>query len=958
MTKPFLQEIADHVFSNYGDQTGDICLVTPNRRAGLFFRKYFSQGVEKPLWAPETLSIEDFINRISGLRVVDSTTILFSFFEVYASLEKDQAQGIDAFSQWAAVLLNDFDDIDANLEAPEAIFDYLRDIKRIETWNPDGTPLTDFQKRYLAFFSRLKTWHHEFTTALINNNMAYQGLSSRQATKKIQEDAFVLPWKKILFVGFNALNHSEEIIIKTLLQRGQAEFLPDSDPYYTHDPSHEAGLFIRKYKNKFGHAINEEQQYITGQKKQITILGIAKNVNQARLMGNILQQRPDWQLNIDTAIVLANEKLLIPALNALPENAESINVTMGYPLIKTNMFSFFDALWKLQLNTLLSDKVAGNARPQFYHKDLIRLLNHPISSLLWDGDDGPGNITTVIERITQSNRAFFGFGELEQLLETSVGTSEHLGFLKEHWDSDRNAIFPSLLSLVTRLDKLFREKASTQGKDILNTPYFIDFEALYFFASLFRRLTTFVAKYPFLESIQTIYKLFKQLTQETMLSFSGEPLQGMQVMGMLETRNLDFKNVILLSANENILPRPKNNHSFIPFDVKKKFGLQVHSDKDAIYAYHFYRLLQRAENIYLIYNTQSEDIGSSEKSRFITQLLMELPQQASGVSMTEQIIALPPPEVSVQHDYKVYKNADILARLMTMSRTGFSPSALNTYINCKLQFYFTRVARLEEAESMEETLESTTMGTVVHGMLETMYRPFVNHYIEKQDVAAMHNQVDAIARQLFETHYPEGNISAGKNLLLFNLAKRYVSNFLNAEIEFLKNNEGRSLKILALEEALSGTLNVNVNNGMVPVKIRGMADRIDQLQQTIRLVDYKTSKLKQSELKCKDWASITTSGNYEKAFQLLCYAWLYHQEHPTTTLIEPGIFSLRETKKGLQNLSTPEGNATLDPVHINTFSEHLEALIINILDENVPFEQTPNEANCIYCPFKVYCRRF
>jgi ATP-dependent helicase/nuclease subunit B len=958
MTKPFLEEIADYVFEQYGDQTGDICLVTPNRRAGLFFRKYFSRRVVKPVWAPEVLSIEDFINRISGMKVCDSTSILFAFFELYCDLEKDMAQDIDEFSLWAPVLLNDFDEIDANLVDTQSLFDYLHDIKRIETWNPDGTPLTDFQKKYLSFFSKLKAWHHHLAEYLIKSNMAYQGMSSKKAASKVEADSYILPWQKALFVGFNALNRSEEVIIKTLLGRGQAEYLPDSDPYYTNDPDHEAGLFIRKYHKKFGHIINNDRTYITSLKKQITILGIAKNVNQARLAGNILQQRKEIRPDINTAIVLANEQLLIPTLNALPEDAESINVTMGYPLSKTNIFGFFDALWKLQLNATIPEKDSSNSGICFYHKDLIRFLNHSTSALLWDGDGGEDVTASVIQQIKQSNKAFLCVEELSRYFEISKAAIDPLSFLKLSWNNNKDDIFHSLLNLVGRLDQAFRDRAATQAKDILNTPYFIDFEALYFFSTLFRRLNSFMHRYPFIKSLQTIYKLFKQLTLETSLAFSGEPLQGMQVMGMLETRSLDFKHIILLSANENVLPRPKTNSSFLPFDIKKKFGLQVHNDKDAIYAYHFYRLLQRAENIYLIYNTQSEDIGSNEKSRFITQLQMELPGRAPNINITEQIIALPPPAVAKQHDYDIFKNKDISDRLVTMSRNGLSPSALNTYINCSLQFYFTRVARLEEPVSMEETLESATMGTVVHGILETLYRPFVGEFLGVHDVEAMRKQTDEVTRRLFEKHYPKGNVSAGKNLLLFNLAKRYTSNFLKAETDYLKAIEGHSIKVLTLEEELEGTIDVMVNGSPVTIMIRGKADRIDQVGQTIRVVDYKTGKIKRNELKFPDWNLVTTDGRYGKAFQLLSYAWLYSRKYPKSSQIEPGIFSLRETKRGLQTLNTPEGVSILMHGHLQLFAKQLSALISNILDEQIPFRQTANEDNCTYCPFKVYCRRF
>ncbi len=957
----FLEEVTDHILENYPDSTGDLCLVTPNRRAGLFFRKYFGSKISTPMWAPEVLSIEDFINKISAYTVCDPLSLLFEFYTVYRQLEKERADDIDTFFSWAPTLLRDFDDIDNALAQPEKLYAYLEDIRYIDTWNPDGSELTLFQKDYLGFIKKLRTFHTALGNHLAEKGMAWQGLSSRHTASRIASGQAELPWKKIIFTGFNALTRAEETIIQALLRKGRAEYLADTDPFYEDDTGHEAGRFIRKYREMF--RLNREKRengFFHSTTKNIRIFGVAKNVTQARLAGNLLQQTPGLSDDESTAVVLANENLLIPMLNALPANTENINVTMGYPLSKTNMFEFFDTLLKLHLRAITSDN-PKKGQPAYYHKDLYRLFSHSNSSLLWDGDKGVDQTTNLLKRLSGSSQILWCFDDLAALSGDPGNFSQAFSFLKNNWQQHTDTIFPAFIELTGRLDQLFREKAGKQGSDIVNTPFFVDFESLYYFAKIFRQMESFLARFPFLASLKTLCKLMKQAASETRLSFSGEPLKGLQVMGMLETRSLDFKNIILLSANENILPRPKSSHSFIPYEVKKSFGLRLYHEQDAIYAYHFYHLIQRSENIFLIYNTQAQDIGSSEKSRYITQLQYELKGYNPNISISEEIVSMPPPVDASSHTVSIPKTKDIMQRLEGISAKGFSPSALSRYINCPLQFYFERLARLEEAEEVEETMEARTIGTVVHGVLEDLYRGHVGQVLKTEDVDAMKQQLTRTLNQRFEKEYQGGNIRTGKNLLLYHLTQRYLENLLKAEktaIEkALKNNQ--VITLLSLEESLRASLVVD-NNG-VPGKgviIAGKADRIDRLGQMVRVIDYKTGKIHPYELSYQEWDIPFINSDKARNFQLLCYAWLYSQNHPGEKQIEPGIISMRNPARGSQTMKHPGGQGALGPDHLAAFEEELKKMIADILDATLPFSQCGEEKNCRFCAFSNLCRRF
>lgn len=956
----FLEEVADHILEKYANDTGEICLVTPNRRAGLFLRKHFSKKVKQPTWSPAFLSIEDFVNRISGLQVADNLSLMFHFYEVYQSIEGEKSETVDDFLCWGSVLLKDFDEIDAALEKPEDLFEYLKNLKSIDTWNPDGKELTEFQQNYLDFFNKFSQYHQALRSYLEEKNMAYQGMSYRKAANNLKQNPNILPWKKVIFAGFNALNQAEETIIDSLKKAGLAEVISDSDPYYEDNPRHEAGHFIRKYRKKWDIPLREDQKSLFKDPKNIKVLGIARNVTQAQLTGNILELQPDLPLNEQTAVVLANENLLIPVLNALPERAKAINITMGYPLAKTSLHGFFEALLQLHLTADRLNTTRDGQAPAFYYKDLLRLFSNTCTALLFDPVNGQQKLDRVLRAISISNRTFYRFDDLLALKEAGEDFAGAFQFLSENWPAEVSKVIPALRDISLRLDAAFRQKGGESFESLQKSPFFIDFEALYYYGRIFSRIESVMSGSKSIQSIRTLWLIIKQTVAETRLAFSGEPVEGLQVMGMLETRNLDFKNIILLSANEDVIPKGKSGNSFIPYEVKRKFGLQIHSDKDAVYAYHFYRLLQRAENVYLVYNTESGGMGSSEKSRFITQLQHELPDYNASAELSAELISLSPAIKTGKEGIRIAKDAAVMARLEQMAAYGLSPSALNTFIRCPLKFYLEKVARLREAEEVEETIEASTMGNVVHGVLEDLYSPFKKQVICPELVKAMQDKVHELTIRRFSQHYPEGDINSGKNLLLFSLAKRQVENFLKWEHSRLEEDQqqGQHLSLVDTEAKLSGSITVDVAGKTTEVKISGNTDRIDRLGGTIRVIDYKTGKVDDRALRIKVFEELIEDVKYDKAFQVLAYTWLYRQENHEEANVESGIFSMRNLKSGfLKSEVDPKGpDAGMNPME--EFGNLLQTLVARIMDPEQPFSQTEKEEDCKYCPFQALCGRF
>jgi ATP-dependent helicase/nuclease subunit B len=956
----FLEKVTGHIFEKYSESFETLCVVTPNRRAGLFLRKHFSRKIDKPTWSPSFMSIEDFANKISELEVVDNLNLVFHFWEVYKQEEGESATSMEEFLQWAPMLLRDFDEIDGALDDPSQLFSYLNDLKYIATWNPDGTPLTEFQKKYLAFFEKLRTWHESFKHHLAKNNIAYQGMSFRKAARQIQQGAEIIWFEKVVFAGFNALNNAEEAIIDSLKKRGAAEVIFDSDPYYEQNPSHEAGLFVRKYKRKWSVPNDTQAQSLFSTPKNINVLGVPGNFNQAQLAGNLLEQNEEITKNERTAIVLANENLLVPVLNALPKGVEAINVTMGYPFARTNLFSFFESLMQLFITRHRMNQGGQRSSTGFYYKDLIRLLSNSCADFLDAGNGKNNQAELLVSSITKSNRTFYTLEQLAKLEVKECELSKIFSFLSENWDQNPQMVIPGLMEICKRLDNGYRHQASESGLKIQQTPFFVDFEALYYFSNLLKRVNLVVSKNSLSGlSVETLWQIIRQTCKETRIALSGEPVEGLQLMGVLETRNLDFENVVLLSVNENTLPKSKHSSSFIPFEVRRKFGLQVHTEKDAVYAYHFYRLLQRAKNVFLIYNTESGNMGSNEQSRFITQMQHELPVFNPQIDILSSIVSLAPNLKTEPKTILIEKTPEIETRLAQIAERGFSPSSLNTFIRCPLKFYLEKVAGISEIVEVEENLEASTIGSIVHGVLEDLFSPYKGKIISANDIDLMIKALPQATVSRFDTDYPGGDITTGKNLLLFELSKRQLQRFFVKEKQVVEQNmaQNKYLTILETEKKLEAILPVEIQGKKYNIKIAGTADRIDMVGGVTRIIDYKTGKVEARDLVVKNSDELTLNPKYDKAFQLLAYNWLYSNENPSCTAIQPEIFSLRNNKETLTvKVITPEGEEISN--HSELFENKLKELVVGILNPELPFTQTDDIDHCRYCPFQALCGRF
>jgi len=948
--KTFLSQIVDKNFEKYGNKLSELCIVLPNRRAGLYIKKILSEKIEKPIWAPTIFSIEDFISEISDFQIADELRLLFELYGAHIEVEKENKQSFDDFMPWGTTLLHDFNDIDLYMVEATNLFGYLSDTKAISLWNTDGKPLSDFQKKYLLFYRSFYDYYVSFNKRLSVKHLTYLGAAYRKVAENIVQLSDSFTWEHIIFAGFNALNQSEETIIKYLVQSEKADFIPDADEYYLNDTLQEAGKFLREYKNTWASECFSLVGHGFAKTKSITLIGTSKNVSQVKFVGNYLHEN-SATLDLErTAIVLADEKLLIPMLGSIPESIEEFNFTMGFPLKKTPLYRFFDDIFQMHVNAeKYTTNNKGTDEIAFYYKDVLSVLQHPyfISIILDALPTNLSNADFLIKSIISSNKVFINRTDIQKIFnENKISHAQNILFPFESWQQKPSIALQCFSQLIEAIRLTFTKNAN-QNTDI-------EMEYLFHFSVAIRKTNLLIEEENIIQLIPTLHQLFRQIIGGLSLPFYGEPLKGLQVMGMLETRVLDFKNIVLLSANEGVLPSAKTQNSFIPIDIKNNFSLPTYRDHEAIFAYHFYHLLQRAENITILYNTDTDTFGYNERSRFISQLLHELPTYNPQIIIEEKILNIHPEIFLSNTEISIDKTPEVFNELLSKAKSGFAPTTLLKYINCPLQFYFTVVAGIEELDEVEETIDASTLGTVVHEVLELFYKPFIQKNITESDIKQMIPLIEKNTKRSFSTIYKNGDIDFGKNLLIQKVAIRFIERFLQKELETIAAKETQQLFILSLEEYLKSSITID---NSIEVLLKGKIDRIDSLNEIVRIIDYKTGSASTAKLIISDWQNSITDATFDKFFQLMMYAYLYSKNNDCThTKVKAGIISFRNLSSGLLTVSIGDSKGMLTQFDFDNFENQLLTLLNTIFDKEIPFSQTPEKKNCKYCLYTGICR--
>ena len=928
--KPFLEQIADRLLGKFPESMEGVAVVLPSKRAVVFLKHYLSQKITKPIFLPEFYSIEEFTEQLSGLQVLDNISLQFKLYQSYIKHSPKKTDSFDDFLKWSNVLLHDFNEIDRNLVDAKSIYSNLTNVKELESWSIEDWSLSEdnlsaMQSDYISFFEGMLAWYNDFNSALLNENLAYQGMAYKVAAEQINK--VDIKWNKVWFVGLNALTKSEQEIIDFLKKEDVARVFWDADNFYYNNPLHEAGGFLREQRNKWSEIdFDGVGNYFEKEKANFSVVSCPKNITQAKVAAEVVKGFSAEDLdNSKTAIVLADEALLFPVLHNLPSAIKQLNVTMGSPLKNTTLFAFVEAIFKLQIHAIKYKRKA------FYYKDVIAVIEHPYFSKIMD-------LNSLLEFkrfIIKDNIVFVGKNNIESYFKKgSIGET-----IFSVWDSVDDA-----LAVFTKIIEEFRlplvgKKGSIES-EVLAT----------FFKSLIV-LKKLIAESKFEIELKTLQIVMQQLVAKETIPFKGEPLKGVQLMGILESRTLDFKNVIMLSVNEGKLPKGKSVNSFIPYDMKRYFKLPTYAESDAVFSYHFYRLLQRANNVTLIYNSETDDFGSGEKSRFITQLLSEYNGDIKQLVYKGEDL-----EVTISPSIKI-ENKGLEKEIKSWAEKGISPSALNKYNNCSLQFYYHYLAKIRVDDEVDEYADASTMGTAIHDALDTHYPLGV---LSEQFIKENRNEILNEIQKKFIEAISEQGMKEGKNYLSLQIAQKLTNDFLDLEIRLLTkaNANNQQVKIIGKEEELNHKVIIDD----ITFKLIGKADRVDFEGDTLRIIDYKTGKVEDKEVTFTEYDELVDDPKKAKAFQLLMYVYLYLKMNPQFIGFDvvAGNFSFKNLKPGLLKVGKKIGRSKKEVLKVDNsvldeFEQQLEKVLYKIVNDD--FEQTQDIKACEWCDYKSICKR-
>lgn len=902
----FLEETLSSILKKHSNLS-NYTIILPSKRAGGFLLHYLKKQNLTTNFAPNIISIEEFIEEISGLSILNSTELLFKSYEAYLNTpSKQEKDNFDTYSTWSTTLLNDFNEIDRYLIPSKDFFNYLNSIQDINHWyiQPEKTQLIE---NYLAFWDSLYSFYNNLKSFLAKENKGYQGMVYREAAENIEHYITHKKDTPHLFIGFNALNNAEQTIIQELLEDGNTEIYWDTDSYFYKDKNHGASYFIRKYLKEWSYykskdPINFNSNYNLS--KEITIVEAQKNITQVKYIGQSLSKLTPEELN-KTAVVLADENLLIPLLHSLPSNISKINITMGLTLKVFPVVSFFQNLFHLQINY----------KHNYYYKDVLSILNHPIGQLLFS------NAKKIVEEITNKNLTHISFSKIEEIFSTEI--TNNVLWIFKNWGNNTETAISSCLDIL-----LYLKKNDRTSK--------FDRVAYYNLYLIFKNIESLNQKYLFVQNTKTIQQLFIEMVSSTKIDFKGDAYQGLQIMGVLETRVLDFKNLFISSVNEGTLPSGKSNASFITHDLKFQYRLPSYVEKDAIYTYHFYRLLQRAENITILYNNFSDGLNTGEKSRFISQVEFD---NLENHNITKEVVS---PKISIYNpELKTLdKTEEVLKKLIFLANKGFSPSSLFSYVRNPLDFYYQKILNLKEFKEVEETVAANTMGTIIHDTLEAFYKPLEGSYLTKEILLKIEKNIEVEVNKQFKKYFKDGVFTKGKNLMIYEVSKRFIQNFIRKEISDLQ--KGNQIKILNIESKLKIELKIEDLN--FPVFLKGTVDRVDEYNNELRILDYKTGLVKKSDLNIVDWNTITTDYKYSKVFQVLAYSYMYHSEQPFEKA-QAGIISFKNLKEGFLDFGIKKSsqartrNTIVSLDVLKEFETQLKNLILEIFNLEHPFTE-------------------
>lgn len=927
----FLKEKAQEIFNRHGDQLQDVRIIIPNKRAAVHLQHHLSEIIQRPFFAPEILTIDEWIDLHTNERIADSSELIFHLYDAYVRVETTSADSFNDFLKWGYMMLTDFDEIDRYLVQPKEIFTDLKNIKDIENWSFGEEELSGGQQEFLNFWGKLPVYYEAFNKLLNSHQITYRGRAYQNFLNKLEQ----LPDEEhYYFIGFNALSNAEEKIIHKLMLAKRATVYFDMDRFYTENEDHEAGHFYRSICNRWGQAAKSDD-YISTIDKKIEIIESSSQIGQVKIAGTLVQELLESEKILDqTAIVLADESLFTPLIRSLPSTLDKANVTMGYPLQFTQLQSLLNIIFELQTDLIRSGKRG------LYHQSLLGFLDH---QYIRASIEDKSKLNSFVNDIIEFNRVYVE-------------------------PSDLLSNFPELIKIegcVNPWNNISLDGSmalGAVGRFLLASEHLdkklLDQQIVQHFMSGLERFEKLLSTFKPDLDLRAFERLFERFWQAESLSFFGNPINGLQIMGILETRTIDFKHLIILGVNEGSLPKTNPTTSFIPWDLRRKSGLPLDEDRQAIYAHHFYRLLHRAETISITYNSTADNNSSGEKSRYIFQLEHEL-KTSSGHQISRRTFT--PDDQNSVTTKTVYENSEaIRQRISEKLERGLSPSAFNTLIECPLNFYYRYILGLGETAKVEESFEASTFGTKIHAVLDDIFkRRFLDAGIPL-DADILREEKKNLSNYLLSEYtkdhaFRTSDIEYGYNKLAFDVSVRFLEQFIDAQIKEI-DSAAEPIEILMLEQELKASYEWEIGGKKRKVVFAGIADRVDKIGNRIRIIDYKSGKctwdnvgIPSSVLK-NGFKGFITHKDKRYARQLLLYALMFRQGFSEYQHYTAGIISMININSWLQNVRIDEKSAgQLDEEILNEFESSVQEFLQSFFQEDFVFEHNTDALYCEHC---------
>ena len=890
----FLSKIISELLSETSDLSQTV-IVLPGKRPVVFLKQILKEQKYEG-FLPEFFTVDELIKKISGKQHIQGISLWFFGYDVYKKIYPEET--LENFLKWFPTLLKDWDDMLKFSEEDKAVLEYMLDDERIKNWGETLGDGDNARKRNLNFWKKMNVFLPKLKENLQTKGWATDGMIHEMVREKISDFAEETE-TKFVFCGFNALTPLEEKLIRELLQKGKAECFFQADEYYTKDLKQEAGKFLRKHMHWKEFNENRKFQWIENsfcEEKNIKVYEVAGNVAQTKILPEILQEIPKENYS-KTAVVLLDENLLLPSLDAV-SFVDNLNITMGFPIKNLGFSGAVKKLFYLQKQLEKNDK-------SYYYIDVFSVLEE-----FPDNEEDSKIIDQFTAKIEDENIVYISKKMMQ----------EHLGELSYFQLFEKR----TAAELLEDLSNFCYQLKFREIDDIL-------YENVSLFETTFKILKNHMKDYDFEISIDALEVLMNQLVNSENLDFQGEPLEGLQFMGLLETRLLDFENIILLSVNEGKLPLGNTQNTYLPFDVRRNFGLNTFLENDSIYAYHFYRLLQNAKNIYLLYNALGSGVNTGEKSRFITQMEMESPHKM------EHIVIENTSEPILQEPIIIEKTEKVLEKLNEW-KDRISVSHLISYLYNPIDFYLNNILKAKETEEIEEELSQRNYGNLVHYALEELYGEIKGKILKESDIEDLKPKInEAIDSAISELKHQPELYERGMNYIHKSMAAKVVEHILDYDLGLIK--AGNSLEIISLENRINAGFLMGENGEKI--NFIGYIDRIDRLNGVVRVIDFKTAKAKNLSVKPKEekLEDFMSSADSKQALQLSIYAYMVlYNEKFSANQLQCGIWSFAEIGKGVQTLKIYD-NESIDNENVSICMNSIKNIILEILNPEIPFKE-------------------